>query len=228
MRMLKRVLIALTALGLAGAGFVVTYSRAMLRRLPDPDRVALDGVTTIEDAARVCRQSGLHGWELVEYARNLTARKFTYSRLNTWESPARAFERGRGFCQQQALALAQIYKRLGLEARPVYATRCRFGPKVVDGIPWPGGISGHDWLRVKIAGEERDVCPGSVINRPGQVNFEILSPVRPLYRWLQPLLHLLSALENIRRDRAGRRRLEQGRVKGYIPVMVKTGVDLKP
>jgi hypothetical protein len=29
-------------------------------------------------------------------AQHLAARKFTYSRLNTWEPPSRAFERGMG------------------------------------------------------------------------------------------------------------------------------------
>ena len=200
----KKLLVGLIAPVVAGVAFLVAYSVAMQRRLPKPGRVALDGVTTIEDAVEACRRTGLGGWDLVAYAQHLTARKFTYTRLNTWEPPARAFERGRGFCQQQALALQQIYDRLGFEARPVYAFRCRFGAKVVDGIPWPGGISGHDWLRVKVAGEERDVCPGAGTNRSGQVNFEVLSKVRPLYSWLQPWWHYLSAIENIRRDLVGR------------------------
>jgi hypothetical protein len=203
--MFKRLLVGIAGLAVAGVAGLAAYSVAMLRRLPEPGRVTLCGVTTLEEAAEACRRTGLTGWDLVSYAQQLAAWKFTYSRLNTWESPSRAFERGRGFCQQEALALRQIYDRLGLEARPVYATRCRFGPKVVDGIPWKGGNSGHTWLRVKVGGDERDVCPGSVTNRPGRVHFEILSPVRPLYPWLAPLLHLFSAIENIRRDFAGRK-----------------------
>lgn len=202
--MFKKRLVGLTGLAATGAVGIAAYSNAMLRRLPRPGRVALNGVTTIEEAAEACRQTGLGGWELVAYAQELAARKFTYSRLNTWESPSRAFERGRGFCQQQALALLQIYDRLGLAARPVYAFRCRFGSKEVDGIPWPGGISGHVWLRVKVGGEERDVCPGATTNRPGRVNFEVLSAVRPLWPWLKPWWHLFSAIENIRRDLAAR------------------------
>lgn len=201
--MLKKLLIGLSGLGAAGAVILFWLNLSMLRRLPKPGRVCLDEVTTLDDAVAVCRRTSLVGWDLVAYAQHLTTRKFTYSRLNTWESPSRAFERGRGFCQQQALALKKIYDGLGIKARPVYATRCRFEPKVVDGISWPGGISGHTWLRVQLENQERDVCPGSVNNRPGQVHFEILSPVRPLYIWLQPLWHLFSAIENIRRDMLG-------------------------
>jgi hypothetical protein len=46
---------------------------------------------------------------------NLAAKKFTYSRLNTWDTPSRAFERGIGYCEQQALALKKIYDKPGIE-----------------------------------------------------------------------------------------------------------------
>lgn len=39
-----------------------------------------------------CWRTELQGWELVAYAQNLAASKFTYSRLNTWDSPSRAWE----------------------------------------------------------------------------------------------------------------------------------------
>jgi hypothetical protein len=135
----------------------------------------------------------------VAYAQQLAARKFTYSRLNPWDTPARAFERGRGYCQQQALALKNIYDRLGIHARPVFATHCAFPAKMVDGMPSPARVSGHVWLRVKIGDEERDVCPGSIENAPGVTQFEVLSQVRTLTPLLQPLTHLGSVIENIRR-----------------------------
>src|SRR5215212_4970913 len=121
-----------------------------LRLLPRPGRVALDGVTTIADAVAACRATGLSGWELVASAQHLAACKFHYSRRNPWDSPARAFARGLGFCQQQALALAQIYAELGITAQPVYALRCRFPPTVIHGIPEPERISPHTWLRVRV------------------------------------------------------------------------------
>jgi len=144
---------------------------------------------------------------LVAYAQNLAARKFTYSRINTWDTPSRAFERGMGYCEHQALALKKIYDRLLIEARPVFALHCKFPAKVVDGMPSPEGVSGHAWLRVKIADEELDVCSGSVSNRPGVTHFEVLSKVRTWHPWLRPFTHLGSSIENIRRDMVARRGL---------------------
>lgn len=190
--------------GLAGAAVIAALSLLVgcwRRRSSTPDQTMVDGVTTIEDAVDACRNTGLRSWNLVAYAQQLAARKVTYSRRNTWDTPACAFERGRGYCQQQALALMRIYTQLGIQARPVFATRCAFPPKMVDGMPWPGGVSGHVWLRVTLEGDERDVCPGSLDNMPGVTHFRVLSKVHTLYRWLRPWLHLASSLENMRRDR---------------------------
>jgi hypothetical protein len=204
--MKKRLALACLIVGAAASAFALYLQAvAMLHRLPKPDRVALDGVTTIDQAATACRRTGLKGWDLAAYAQHLAAHKFTYSRLNSWESPARAFEHGRGYCEQQALALKQIYDRLGTVSRPVFALHCRFPAQEIDGMPWSGGISGHAWLQVKIGGQELNVCPGSPENTPGHVQFEILSPVHPLFPWLRPWTHLGSAIENMRRDWIARR-----------------------
>ncbi len=195
-------LLALSAtIGVAGGtGALALLTARMYRRLPTPSDVAMDGITSIPDAVAACQRSGLTGWELVAYAQQLVAHKFTYSRLNTWDTPARAFERGRGYCEQQALALKTIYDALGIQTRPVFALRCAFPSKTVDGVMWPGGVSGHAWLRVRIGDEERDVCPGSVENIPGRTQFEPLSPVHSWAPWLRPFTHVGSSLENIRRD----------------------------
>ena len=150
--------------------------------------------------------TGLQGWDLVAYAQNLAARKFTYSRRNPWDSPARAFERGMGYCQQQALALQGIYERLGVQSQPVYAVKCRFPPTTIHGMPEPERLSGHTWLQVTVDGEQRDVCPGRETNRPGLTHFEVLSEVRPLSPWMRPFSHLGSVIENARRDRQALRR----------------------
>ena len=144
----------------------------------------------------VCKDSGLSGWDLVAYAQNLTARKFTYSRRNPWDTPARAFERGEGYCQQQALALKEILDRLGIDSRPVYAARCRFEAQMIDGQLGNERITGHVWLKVKIAGKELDVCPGSVTNTPGVVNFTPLSEVKTLSPLMQPVTHIVSVVVN--------------------------------
>ena len=195
-------LLALSAtIGVGGAiGALALLTARMYRRLPTPGLVAIDGIATIADAVAACQRSGLSGWELVAYAQQLVAHKFTYSRLNTWDTPARAFKRGRGYCEQQALALKAIYDALGITTRPVFAVRCAFPSKTVDGVSWPGGVSGHAWLRVRIGDEERDVCPGSVESIPGRTQFQPLSPVHSWAPWLRPFTHVGSSLENIRRD----------------------------
>jgi hypothetical protein len=166
MSMTRKIALALVSITASASVAYYLLTLPLLLRLPQPSRASLDGVTTIDDAVEACRRSHLHGWELVAYAQHLVAHKFTYSRLNPWDTPARAFERGLGYCQQQALSLQQIYDRLGIRSTPVFAPRCLFPPKTIDGMPWPGGISGHVWLRVRVDGEERDICPGSVANTP--------------------------------------------------------------
>jgi transglutaminase-like putative cysteine protease len=207
--MFRKILLAFTAIGAAGVFSVFLLTIPLLRRLPKQNRVSMDGVTTIDDAVEACLRTHLQGWDLVAYAQNLAARKFTYSRLNTWDTPSRAFERGMGYCEQQALALKKIYDRLGIETRPVFAFRCKFPAKVVDGIQWPGGVSGHAWLRVRIGDEELDVCPGSVNNKPGLTHFEIVSKVRTWQTWMRPFTHVGSSIENIRRDMVARRSLKE-------------------
>jgi hypothetical protein len=210
--MFKKMLLAFAGLGAAGVFTVFLLTIPLLCRLPKQSRVSLDGVMTIDDAVEVCHRTHLQGWNLVAYAQNLAARKFTYSRLNTWDTPSRAFERGMGYCEQQALALKKIYDRLGIETRPVFAMHCKFPARVVDGVLWPGGVSGHAWLRVRIGDEERDVCSGSVNNTPGVTNFEIRSKVLTWQPWIRPFTHVGSSIENIRRDMVARYSLKEERV----------------
>jgi len=210
--MFKKMQLAFASLGAAGVFTVFLLTIPLLRRLPKQSHVSLDGVVTIDDAVEACRRTHLQGWDLIAYAQNLAARKFTYSRLNTWDTPSRAFERGMGYCEQQALALKKIYDRLGIETRPVFAMRCKFPARVVDGVPWPGGVSGHAWLRVRIGDEERDVCSGSVNNTPGVTNFEIRSKVLTWQPWIRPFTHVGSSIENIRRDMVARYSLKEERV----------------
>ena len=223
-RRLALAAIGLASLAAAGAGAVYVAYLPLKRRLPARPRTTVDGVTTIADAVRACQRTGLRDWDLVAYAQNLTARKFTYSRLNTWDSPSRAFERGMGYCEQQALALKRIYDGLGIESWPVFALRCRFPPGVVDGMPWPGGVTGHAWLRVQVHGETRDVCPSSPTNRPGVAQFQPLSKPRLLRRWMRPWTRLGSAIENIRRDTVARRHFQRAR-PGVDALNVRTLVE---
>jgi len=115
--MIRKVVLVFTGLGAASVVALSLLSIPLLRRLPRPGRVSMDGIITIDDAVAACQRTKLEGWDVVAYVQQLVARKFTYSRLNTWETPSRAFERGMGYCEQQALALKKIYDRLGITAR---------------------------------------------------------------------------------------------------------------
>jgi transglutaminase-like putative cysteine protease len=161
---------------------------------------------TLEDAVALLRESHRRGWDLVAEAQRLVARRMIYSRRNTWDSPARAFERGMGYCHQKALALHAILTSLGIESRPVAARRCRFPATRIHEYTEPEQVSGHVWLRVSIDGREEDVCPGEVANSPGHVSFTVLSRTRE-YRGLRRLGGQLGSIVlNWTRDRAGRRR----------------------
>jgi hypothetical protein len=128
-------------------------------------------VTNLKDAALVCRLSGLLDWELVSFAQRLVAKKFvTYSTLNLWDPPGRAFIFGTGYCTQYNLTLKRILDRLGFETETVFAFKVR----VFDNEAW---TMGHTWLHVTIDGETKDVCAGRVDNEPGKVNFVPLSAV---------------------------------------------------
>jgi transglutaminase-like putative cysteine protease len=206
-----RWLLALLLLLLPPLAFFAVLTLYGYRLLPQRKQTTVDGVTTIADAVRACRTSGTSGWELVAYAQQLTARKFDYSRRNPWDTPARAFARGIGYCLQQAYALLQVYEQLGIEAWPVYAYRVRFPAKVVHGIPEPAGVGGHAWLRVQVGSEVRDVCPGNEANRPGAVHFEPVSNVRTITPAFRIVAHLGSVALNFVRDVTARRRAGNGR-----------------
>jgi hypothetical protein len=167
-------------LAAAGAGLLMLPGALRLRKLAYR-RTAVDGgpgsdgsvtgVVNMKDAVNASRQSGLQGWELVKFAQQLTARKFaTYSTLNLWDPPGRAFIYGSGYCTQYNLALKRILERLGFETEAVFALKVR----VFDNEEW---TMGHTWLRVTLDGETRVVCAGRKENEPGKAHFAPLSKV---------------------------------------------------
>jgi hypothetical protein len=153
-------------------------------RLGKTRPTAQDGVVTIDDAIAACKDSGLSGWALVTFAQNLVRRKFTiYTTRNLWDSPARAFERGLGYCTQYNLALKEILDGLGFETRVVFCLKVR---NLADDR-W---AMGHTWLKVTTDGQERDVCAGRLQNRPGRNQFMPLLPVLPAPGPVPLLTHL--------------------------------------
>ncbi len=165
---------------------------------------------------RSLRASGKTGWELVAAAQKLVNAKMAYSRRNGWDTPALAFRRGMGYCQQQGMALWLILHKLGIEARPVQALRCQFPPAVIHGYPEPGRISGHMWLVVTIDGEEKDVCPGHPDNKPGKVHFTRLSRRTSYGPILRMLGHIGSMVVNAQRDRAAARHRAKSANRGPV------------
>ena len=165
--------------------------------LPTVDFSVVDGVTNIDDAVKASRASGLKGWELVEYAQHLTARKFTYSRRNHFDNPEQAFRRGYGYCLQQAQSLKLIYDRLGIQSRVVQSMVNCFPRQIVNGVVIDTIVSGHAWVQVTVDHLTLDVCPGSVSNRPGVANFVPLAEITPLSDWDSFWVHLSCAPFNI-------------------------------
>jgi len=154
------------------AVWVVLMLPGTVKLRPHYRRTTLDGVTTLDDAVEACRRTGLRGWELVAYAQQLVARKFSiYCARNLWDTPARAFEYGLGYCTQYNLALKQILDRLGFDVEAVFARKVRV-------LTEPDWTMGHTWLRVTVQAEVREVCAGRCDNSPGYVHFEAVTPVQ--------------------------------------------------
>jgi len=203
---IKRLAIMLITLGMVGMAALYLYTLPALRRLPKAKEQSFNGVTTIDDAVRYLRNTGKTGWALVAAAQKLVNAKMEYSRRNGWDTPARAFRRGMGYCQQQATALLIILHTLGIEALPVQAFRCQFPAATIHGYHDPGGISGHTWLVVTIDGVEKDVCPGHPENAPGKVHFEVLSRKRAYGPVMRLFGHIGSIIINVQRDNAALQR----------------------
>lgn len=196
-------------IGLIGTFAVVAlylYTLPALRRLPKHKEQSRNGITTLDDAVAYLRNSGKTGWDLVAAAQALVNAKMDYSRRNGWDTPARAFRRGMGYCQQQATALLIILRKLGIDAHPVQALRCSFPPKQIHEYMDPGGISGHMWLTVTIDGVTKDVCPGHAENVPGKIHFTVLSRRTTYGPILRMLGHIGSMIVNVARDNGALKR----------------------
>lgn len=166
------------------AACLVLLIPGTLKLRPYYRRTELDGITTLDDAVRACRLTGLQGWDLVAYAQQRVARKFViYSTRNLWDTPARAFEYGIGYCTQYNLALKHILDRLGFDTEAVFAWKVRV-------LTDPDWTMGHTWLRVNVKGEVREVCAGHIDNVPGRVHFEPVTPIHHGSTAILLLMHL--------------------------------------
>ena len=172
-------IIAKAALLLVAAAVISLplYALPATLSLSSGPRPGIDELT-LAKAARQLKATGKTGEALVEAARALVAERMQYCRRNSFDSPARAFERGYGYCTQQAYALADLLARLGIKAHAVYAFRNRF----------PDGTEGgHTWVRVSVDGAERDIDSIHYDAETGELGFTPLSTVKdhsPLFQWL--------------------------------------------
>ena len=151
------------------------YALPATLSLPPGRRPGIEKLTLAE-AAKQLLVTGKTGGALVEAARALVADRMQYCRRNSFDSPARAFQRGYGYCTQQAYALADLLRRLGSEARVVHAFRNRFRD---------GTAGGHAWVRVTVDGRERDIDSIHYDAETGYLTFTSLSSVldhTPLFR----------------------------------------------
>ena len=123
---------------------------------------------TISQAAQQLRQTDKAGWPLVEAARALVGQRMRYGRRNSFDSAAKAFERGYGYCMQHAYALAHLLAQLGFEAKVVQAFQNRFSD---------GKVTSHAWVSVTIDGETRAIDPLFWDAQAGRVAFTPLSRV---------------------------------------------------
>ncbi len=161
---------------------------------------------TISEAIVKCRATCLTGWQLVEYAQRLVACTMEYSWFNSFDMPGKAFEKGQGYCWQQAGALNLILQDLGFDSRLVHAIRNNF-PKIIrDGVMLPALVSGHVWCRVRVDGQEKDVCPGNQTNRPGVLHFKPMTKVKNFSGPIVGFSYLGSAVINHHR---GKKFMEQ-------------------
>ncbi|MFC2144975.1 transglutaminase domain-containing protein [Actinomycetota bacterium] len=177
------------------------YSLPGLRLLPKEKITTIDGITTIGDAVKYFKSTELEGWEMVEAVQKFTAKKMPYSRRNPWDFPSRAFSRGMGYCYQYNIALHIIFKRLGIQSRPVQTFKAEFPPSQIHGMPCEGGITSHAWLEVTVDGETKNVCAGDINNSPGKNNFKIVGEVTGFNSFFQAFTWLGGILVNQYRDR---------------------------
>jgi hypothetical protein len=173
MKILTLIFIAVLAINL---GFTL-YALPAMFRLPGGMRPGLEPLT-LSQATLQLMETGKTGWDLAEATRTLVAERMQYCRRNSFDSDAKAFERGYGYCTQQAYALVDLLTRLGFEARAVYAFRNRF-PE--------GQIAGHTWVSVSLSGETRFIDIIFYDVESGEITFQPISKVynhTPLFKIL--------------------------------------------
>ncbi len=168
-RIWRRATMALAATAGLLAPLVLLAPSAQRRRPQQVDNLA--------DAVIACQETGLVGWDLVDYATGLVHRKFShYSFWHLWETSERAFINSRGCAEQYNMALGRVLHELGFKVQPVHSSRVAMGND-----PW--WHAGHSWLQVTHERRTLDVCASMPTNKAGEVGFVPYAEVRPMWPW---------------------------------------------
>jgi flavodoxin len=141
LKILTLVFIAVLAINLG----LTLYALPAMFTLPGGMRPGLE-LLTLSQATVQLMETGKTGWHLIEAARAMVAERMQYSRRNSFDSDAEAFERGYGFCTQQAYVLVDLLTQLGFDANAVHAFQNMFPD---------GTAGGYTWVRVSLDGETR-------------------------------------------------------------------------
>lgn len=189
--------------------FIYTFQG--IKRLPKAKFTNLNGIVNIDDAIKYLESSNIKGWALVEEAQKIVSAKMSYSRRNNWDTYKQAFKRGMGYCQQQALALNHIFKKLGIDSKVVMAVKCKFPSKTIHEYQEPERNGGHTWLQVTFKGEDKYVCTCDMRNKPGIIHFQICSEVIENKYYLRPINHFFSMFVNIHKDNLALKRIKNSK-----------------
>ncbi|MGL4831870.1 MAG: hypothetical protein ACRCWS_04715 [Propionibacteriaceae bacterium] len=134
-----------------------------------PDRE----LPTIEAAVAQCRNSGLVGKELVDYAAQLVREHFlVYSIRAPWMTTGLAWAQRRGNAAQYNGCLSEILSELGFAQELVFAARVRTDKE----NPW--WWMNHVWVRVMVEGRNRDIC-ARYSTELGSIDFVPVTEVLP-------------------------------------------------
>ena len=146
---------------------VPLYALPATLSLPAGPRPGIEELT-ISQAARQLQDTGKTGWVLVEAARALVAERMQYCRRNAFDTAERAFERGYGYCTQQAYALVDLLTKLAYEAKVVHAFQNRFPD---------GEMGSHAWVSVTVDDETRYIDTLFYEAQTAEITFTPLSEV---------------------------------------------------
>lgn len=176
MKLIKKILRGLSILVIMIILGVIIYSMPATLSLSSGIRPGIAPLT-ITEAVDQLHKCNLRGWELVDTARIMVIIRMQYCRRNSFDHYKKAFERGYGYCQQQAFALHFILSQLGFDSKVVHAFRNQFDD---------GHVGGHAWVQVTYNGIMKNVDPTFKDATLDSKPFKSLSEVKeytPLFRY---------------------------------------------